>query len=158
MEEKQEVKQGKKQKKGILDYLFMETPLTVAVAIATVISGIMFYFLVPTPPRVIFSFDAEKFQKDLVARASLAQSSIPTISMITSELRKTLDSYAVRYQTFVINRRALISDGIPNVKVVNITKQVEEELFPKYIPEAQMKMGLNKLLSGKSNGVGKGGN
>jgi hypothetical protein len=142
-----------KKRTGLLDFLFVETPLIVSVAIPILIAGALFYFLVPQPPKVIYSFDAQKFKDDLVARAGLSNVDSQTIKQITAELRKMLNEYAKQGKTLVINRRAYLAVGLEGVQIVDITKEVENELFRKYVPieptEERQKL-FEELLRGRS--------
>jgi hypothetical protein len=133
------------QKKGPFDWLFAGTPFLLTVAVSLLISGTMFYFLVPQPPRVIYSFDAEKFRKDLTARAAVEGASVAVVSNITSELRLLLDEYAARGQTIVVNRRAFLANGLSSIRIVDITGELEKRLFSKYFSSGN----LNKRLKEK---------
>jgi len=120
----------------LYSFLFTETPLIVTVAISIFVSALIFYFLVPQPVRVVYSFDVEKFKKDLIARAGLYKTQEDTISRIVKDLRATLNSYAKQGKTLVVNRRAYYANGLEGVQIIDITQDVEKELFSKYFSSA----------------------
>jgi hypothetical protein len=137
--------------KRLFDFLFAETPLIAVIAISLFISGALFYFLVPQPPKVVYTFDVQKFKEDLVARAGLSKASERTVDLIVAELRKTLDRYAEEGKTVVINRRAYLAGSLERVQIVDITQQVERELFDRFLPVSPDKAKLmEELLGGKN--------
>jgi hypothetical protein len=151
MQEKQE---EKRESRGFFGFLFVETPLILSFAISLLTAGVLFFFLVPQPPKVIYSFDAQKFQHDLIARAGLSKEGLKNIDEITLKLKEMLDAYARKDRTIVINRRAFISSYLPDVKIVDVTQEVESELFKKYLPVNPTKSRENlfrELLKGKGN-------
>jgi hypothetical protein len=142
------------QKRSPLDWLFAGTPFLLTIAVSLLISGTMFYFLVPQPPRVIYTFDAERFKKDLTAKAAVEGVPITVISNITSELRFLLNEYAVRGQTLVMNKRAFLANGMSNVKIVDITDELEKKLFSKYFSTKDSNERLKNILQRKRGGSG----
>ncbi|WP_457569587.1 hypothetical protein [Desulfurobacterium sp.] len=126
--------------RDIFGIFFEGTPLLLTVLISIFSALLVVYFFLPKQPKVVYSFDAEEFKKALVLRAALRNDSTDVVGKITEELRKRLDYIAKRDNTVVINKRALISNGMSDVKVVDITKQVEKELLDKYLPLSASKL------------------
>jgi len=125
----------KVEKKGsILDWLFVETPFVLSVVLSIASALGVFYLLSPKEPKVIYTFDAAKFKDDLLRRATVARAAPQTVSMVTADLRRMLDELARREKTVVINRRAVISNGLPTVEMIDVTEEVEKRLFSRYFP------------------------
>ena len=152
-------KSNKAGKKGfiarLMGFFFWETPLIMTVAISFFVSGLTFYFLSPQVPKVVYSFDTEKFKTDLIQRAGITGLKPESIEGIAQDLREMLDLYAERGKTVVINRRAYLALDKTSFNVVDITNNVERKIFEKYNLPASVNPKLFKLLNKGGTGEAK---